>query len=121
MPKHKHSDLMLLYAQDAAKTDKPWKLWEWCLTKGNSFWIPLEDHPTWASTVMYRRRIPEKTDLEKYGIEKGDVWHNDLGFPIMVGEVVGSWSFRDIDKHKYRKGAFTTLVFRRGVVDKLQC
>ena len=28
MTAHKHADLMLQYAQDAAETDKPWERWE---------------------------------------------------------------------------------------------
>ena len=34
MTAHKHADLMLQYAQDAAKTEEPWERWEYNNDRG---------------------------------------------------------------------------------------
>ena len=51
---HPHAALMLLYAQDAAETDKPWERWEF---KGsdNGFNGCLK-HPEWREDFEYRRK-----------------------------------------------------------------
>ena len=43
MTAHKHAALMLQYAEDAAKTDKPWELWERRLDNG--VWVDCKCHP----------------------------------------------------------------------------
>lgn len=53
--KHKHAELMLAYAQDAQKTDKPWLLWEF--RYNDDKWLPLEDNPWWAYSIEYRRKV----------------------------------------------------------------
>ena len=53
MTAHKHADLMLLYAQDAAETDKPWERWE--ILRGKS-WCNLTENPTWIEYMEYRRK-----------------------------------------------------------------
>ena len=51
---HPHAASMLLYAQDAAETDKPWERWEF---KGsdNGFNGCLK-HPEWQEQFEYRRK-----------------------------------------------------------------
>lgn len=118
MPKHTHADLMLLYAQDAAKTNTPWRLWEYNNPCDGDNFFGLVNHPNWSEGFHYRR-IPEKTDLEKYGVEKGDVW-SYRGIPTTIKDAnVGSDSVRCIHRVLYTKSGLTTLLFRRGVVDKL--
>lgn len=51
--KHQHSSSIFDYANDAAKTDKPWLLWEYSESGDN--WWPLQTHPTWSTMVDYRR------------------------------------------------------------------
>lgn len=120
MPKHKHADLMLLYAQDAAKTDEPWELWEYMAPRfgNNPIWVNCHTQPSWDYGCQYRR-IPEKTDLEKYGVQKGDVW-SYRGIPTTIKDAnVGSDSVRCIHRVLYPKSGLTTLLFRYGIVDKL--
>ena len=52
---HRHADLMLEYAQDAAKTDKPWELWE-ARPSDAPTWKTLADNPIWRVSVEYRRK-----------------------------------------------------------------
>jgi len=51
--KHKHADLMALYAQDAQETDKPWERWEH--GKYGAF-SGLSSHPKWHIATDYRRK-----------------------------------------------------------------
>ena len=53
---HPHAASMLLYAQDAAETDKPWERWL-CMHKKDAIWRDgFEEHPTWHEDFEYRRK-----------------------------------------------------------------
>ena len=64
MTAHKHAALMLQYAQDAAKTDRPWERWEYSDTatlnqhgeKIRDDWYDCGDNPDWCPNVQYRRK-----------------------------------------------------------------
>ena len=56
MKAHKHANNMLLYAEDALETDKPWERWEVCRPEDCDEWIPLTHYPTWSSIYRYRRK-----------------------------------------------------------------
>lgn len=51
---HPHAESMLLYAQDAFETDKPWERWEYQTT--HTDWEALSDHPSWHKCCGYRRK-----------------------------------------------------------------
>jgi len=61
--KHRHADLMLLFANDAQETDKPWKRWEYYCVGGK--WLPLRGTPVWDELINYRR-IKPKTDHQTF-------------------------------------------------------
>ena len=50
---HPHAASMLLYAQDAAETDKPWKRWEF---KNVAGFLMCLKHPEWNDHFEYRRK-----------------------------------------------------------------
>ena len=51
---HPHAASMLLYAQDAAETDKPWERWEF---KGcDAGFNKCLKHPEWNDHFEYRRK-----------------------------------------------------------------
>lgn len=50
---HPHAALMLLYAQDAAETDKPWEHWEF---KSDTGFRRCLKHPEWNEHFEYRRK-----------------------------------------------------------------
>lgn len=52
--KHKHAENMMLYAQDALTTDRPWEMWEFRF-KGDE-WKDLIDHAIWRKDCEYRRK-----------------------------------------------------------------
>lgn len=55
---HKHAEAMLAYAEDAMKTETPWKLWEYN-HKHNTSWLPITSHPQWEPDREYRRKIAD--------------------------------------------------------------
>lgn len=98
--KHKHAELMALYAQDAMETETPWERWEYRQI-GISVWDTItRGHPNWLYNFEYRRKpytirignydVPEPC---REGLKKGTgyfypqlkyeessyhVWENDL-------------------------------------------
>jgi len=58
--KHIHADNMLLYAQDAQETDKPWERWEWRWSSSTSgHWVKAEASDIeWDLEIDYRRIDP---------------------------------------------------------------
>ncbi|TDB42647.1 hypothetical protein [Photorhabdus luminescens] len=53
--KHVHAELMMQYAQDALKTNEPWKLWE-MYDDANELWEDIFHHPNWNPDFKYRRK-----------------------------------------------------------------
>lgn len=71
---HKHAELMLEYAKDAAKTNEPWKLWQVLLNDATE-WSSVSTHPVWVLSCEYRRKPV------KWEPEGGDWWitsNNDI-------------------------------------------
>lgn len=79
--------------------------------------------PRWSSGTMYRIQ-PKQSDFEKYGVEVGDVWSmksvtwgyfvvkksdTSLLITALFEKVVTEVPYKELN----------TLLFRRGVVDKL--
>ena len=60
----KHAELMVLYAQDAMETDKPWERWQ---VQVNKHWHDLHENPQWMPAFEYRRKTltsrEEKTTM----------------------------------------------------------
>lgn len=54
MSKHIHAELMLMYAQDAMETDKPWERWQCCTGLGG--WNAMQMGPNWYEETGYRRK-----------------------------------------------------------------
>lgn len=52
---HPHAESMLLYAQDAMETDKPWERWEVKHADRES-WLNVGGHPAWKPDYDYRRK-----------------------------------------------------------------
>jgi len=76
MPEHKHSSLMLLYAQDAMETDKPWERWEFKDEDNNwsCFSDDLFEHrPGWYEDVEYRRK-PQTININGFNVPE-PVWY----------------------------------------------
>ena len=85
MTAYKHADLMLLYAKDAAETDKPWERWEW-RGKSDAEFLTCWQHPSWNLNYDYRRK-PQVIKVGRHEFpkpiherpRKGDVyWYVDM-------------------------------------------
>ena len=66
MAKHKHAELMALYAQDAMETRAPWELWE---VLHHDKWCGLSANPHWHEPYEYRR----KSKMISVTLESGEV------------------------------------------------
>lgn len=64
--KHKHAELMGLYAQDAMETDRPWKRWQ-IMYDGGTRWETLYKSPEWQIWHKYRR-IPTTININGYEV-----------------------------------------------------
>jgi len=51
---HPHAENMRLYAEDAAKSAKPWENWQWLNMLGD--WQDCLKHPCWITHQQYRRK-----------------------------------------------------------------
>jgi hypothetical protein len=85
---------------------------------------PFEDakEPRWLGHWEYRVK-PQETDLQKYGVEVGDVWAPSACYPqARYANTVGSVQVNRINTvggNLMTIGNSDVLLFRRGVVNKL--
>ena len=84
MNSHIHAKSMMLYAEDAAKTAKPWELWEF-ISFGMEDWQTLDSNPNWGFATDYRRKKrADPRDAERYHwmretfVDDGVVWPRDV-------------------------------------------
>lgn len=66
MTKHIHAENMLLYAQDAMETDKPWLRWR-SQYQFDQRWYQCSGHPTWRVDVIYER-IPQTMNINGFEV-----------------------------------------------------
>ena len=101
---------MLLYAQDAAETDKPWERWM-CMHKKDAIWRDeFKEHPIWHEDFEYRRKpktitvngieVPEPIREEPKVGEK--FFLVNLASPTLVNDY--SWTQHRYDKVWLNKG-----------------
>lgn len=114
---HVHADVIKAWAEGAQVEIYLGGMWQ------------LASSPSWSEDMKYRVKPEPKplTDLEKYGVEVGDVWCIDSEMkavrrvqpnPSYVGG--SAVTFTDI-RLTLGSGSesFNRLLFRRGVVNKL--
>lgn len=112
---HKHAELIKAWADGAEIQWRDPTSYRGHETKG---WQDCGDElPLWPLWLEYRVK-PEPTDLEKYGVEVGDVWKEASSGYHFVAYVTDG-VFRTLDRNKVCLGAASVLIFRRGVVNKL--
>jgi hypothetical protein len=116
--------------RDCAPTQKPHPhaalIKQWAdgavlqLKQPNGEWIDVKTRsPSWEPVWEYRIK-PQETDLQKYGVEVGDVWKitKQSGYLFTVQHVKAG-CFGDTDGTTREPDDRMVLVFRRGVVNKL--
>lgn len=116
---HKHRDLIRAWADGAEVQCKS--------TEGD--WINCDWTPSWDSDDEYRIK-PEEPDIEKYGVEVGDVWYipyfkkyHTVWNIVTNDSYSGGKLIKTLDESKISYGMLIEnkckLVFRKGVVNLL--
>lgn len=104
----KHAALALIYAQQMAEMDEPWKLWLGVDHNGNRF--ELRDHPQWNENFDYIQ-IPKTIRIGKYDVpepmrEKPEIgslcWTIYAAYEEMV--YCFNWEDRESDNLIFNKG-----------------
>lgn len=104
---HKHAKLIKAWA-DGAEI-------EYLSNTGQ--WLTVD--PTWSSEATYRI----KSDFSKYGAEVGDIWVDENNKIHSILTVAGDYDSKQtafmVEDTLGRKTTLITLVFRKGVVDRI--
>ena len=61
MAAHRHAEVMVMYAQDALETSRPWDRWR---VRVNKRWHDLRENPQWISELEYQRK--PRTSRERF-------------------------------------------------------
>ncbi|MCW7549232.1 hypothetical protein OO184_15140 [Photorhabdus sp. APURE] len=106
MTKHVHAELMLQYAQDAFKTDEPWKMWE--IKKPGMAWASLIRNPSWVQFCQYRRKS-EMITIGKVSFPKPidyELKNGDGYFTMTTLDNVNTftWCSDNVDYYYLRSG-----------------
>lgn len=105
---HVHAEVIKAWA-DGAEI-------QWRQNKSQA-WQDCGVAPNWSVNTMYRVRPPQ-SDLERYGVEKGDVWMVIQGATRTVRKVSAD-TVTDIYGFTVEKDRFAHLLFRRNLIDRL--
>lgn len=109
---HKHAVLIKAWA-DSAEIEYQNDYGKWCF---------ISD-PSWHINIIYRIK-PEPSDIEKYGVEVGDIWENGNKKSLYVIHKITTAGVKYALNQKDGPeilviGPKDELIFRRGVVNKL--
>ncbi len=108
---HPHAASMLLYAQDAAETDKPWERWEY-LSTVQARWKSLQEtNPRWDLETQYRR-IPRTIRIGEFDVPEPLRTAPEPGQHFYVTTILHpkqraeglSWRGNDTQQHWLRTG-----------------
>ena len=107
---HKHAELIKAWADGAVI-----QFYDVLREK----WRACDEAPRWLDNNLYRIK-PEGTDLEKYGVEVGDVWMSGTGWSGTISRPdIGSGMYLTLGGYKGTHASLKSLLFRRGVVNRL--
>lgn len=85
---HKHANLMMEYAQDAAETAKPWLRWEYKVPLDND-WYDCTKNPEWDIKHEYRRK-PNQAQIDYSAFLE---WQHFIGYtePEVIWNAALAW------------------------------
>ena len=112
MTAHKHADLMLQYAQDAAETEKPWERWE--MGDDNIVWLPCSNNPLWDTSVMYRHK-PQVIKVGRHEFPKPITERPKEGTMYWTIESGGENGFY-AERYRWRQNGEDESVIQQGLV-----
>lgn len=103
---YKHYKEMLQYAEDAAITNEPWKLWEYW----DGRWNDCPNHPCWFDNLGYRRK-PKFININGYEVPepvrtplKYDEEYYYINLYSDIGTHCAMWRDDSFDKSVLKKG-----------------
>jgi hypothetical protein len=92
---HKHAELMALYAEDAAETDKPWERWEYNNPEDKHGWLPCFGDLRFFVEFEFRRKAPKPERV------KVNFYMNDAGTVFLYAD--------DSERGRLAMGAYTRI------------
>jgi len=104
----KHWKEAAMYAEDMARYDRPWELWEFRDTAGcDKEWKSHPFHPSWYTTHEYRRR-PRTIRIGEYDVpepmreapEQGTIYY----LTRLDAAITSSWDGHHIDLIRLNRG-----------------
>ena len=102
----KHAALALIYAQQMAEMDEPWKLWLGVDHNGNRF--ELRDHPQWNENFDYIQ-IPKTIGIGKYDVSEPMREKPEIGSKYWYIDIDNlcewtTWQDDEWDNHRFKLG-----------------
>jgi len=104
----KHAKLMMIYAEQAAEMDEPWKLWEYCDDDGR--WFKLYGHFVFEDKCEYRQ-ITKTININSHEVPEPMREEPDIGTDYFVvspysddGVEGSTWEVCNVDKRFLRFG-----------------
>ena len=116
---HVHAASMLLYAQDAAETDKPWERWECASTSQRGMWTSCTgvalNLPLWLPSLQYRRKPPAPKFILINGHQVPEpmrvapardcgYWHPAVNESIGKFTQISTWDDDGLDRQRLERG-----------------
>lgn len=105
---HKHAELIKAWADGAEIQSRTGIDKEWY----DAF------NPQWREHHEYRIK-PKQTDLEKYGVEVGDIWRILPSDTVITVRYIDRNHFMGLNGLDYGLSCLNLLLFRRGEINKL--
>ncbi len=112
---HVHAENMRLYAEDAAKMEAPYELWEfkYC-ADGDDTWQAMSLHPNWSESFSFRRK-PRMITVGKHSWPEPMKEAPTHGYEYFFVDLAGAnlaykafWSGGDVDENLLSKGQVHT-------------
>ncbi|QXF35205.1 hypothetical protein CE143_20055 [Photorhabdus luminescens] len=115
--RHVHAELMMQYAQDAMKTNEPWKLWEmFCFDRE---WRGLNEHPRWDIDKEYRRK-PEIITVGKVSFPKPVNYNLVIGTTYYTPNLINNSKLHNVhENHKifmWENDSFDFTALEQGLI-----
>lgn len=109
--KHRHAELMKIYAEDAMETEKPWERWEYSLE--GKVWMDLISQPRWGDDYEYRRK-PRTVNIN--GFEVPEPVRSPLEKKQKYYIPVINLLLKPCDNHVWGGDGFDECFLNRGLI-----
>lgn len=110
---HKHAASMVLYAQDAMETPRPWERWELFLPNGCG-WVNCTSNPSWYEHIEYRR----KPKMLSVTLANGEVvsWPEPYTGALLLGNSYYTIGLAEVRQHNWNNSDIQQLIKEQGLL-----